>query len=95
MFLVDRLSSKFHKSFASRPTDHFSDNLTAADIISSDIPAVGRGLFTKYSRENIERNAVNPKKQKSCQKYFFPLLYYFRTFSTSSSLSLLAHDTFT
>ena len=37
MSLAERLSSKFHicpRSFASRPNVHFSDNLSAADIIS-------------------------------------------------------------
>ena len=37
MSLAERLSSKFHicpRSFASRPNIHFSDNLSAADIIS-------------------------------------------------------------
>ena len=37
MFLAERLSSKFHicpGSFASRPNVHFSDNLSAADIIN-------------------------------------------------------------
>ena len=50
MSVADRLSSKFHschQSFASRLTIHFSDNLSAADIISSDIPAAGGG-FKEY-----------------------------------------------
>ena len=37
MSLAERLSSKFHicpQSFVSRPNVHFSDNLSAADIIS-------------------------------------------------------------
>ena len=49
---IDRLSLKFHSCpprFASQPTVHFPDNLSAAEIISSDIPAAGRGLFTKYT----------------------------------------------
>ena len=48
--LADRLSSKFHsfcRCFTSWPTVHFSDNLSAVNIISSDIPSAGRGLFTK------------------------------------------------
>ena len=37
MSLAERLSSKFHicpRSFASRPNIHFSDDLSAVDIIS-------------------------------------------------------------
>jgi len=37
MSLAERLSSKFHicpRSFTSRPNIHFSDNISAADIIS-------------------------------------------------------------
>ena len=52
MALAVRLSSKFNscpRSFVSRPTVHLSDNLSAMDIISSDIPAAARGLFTKYA----------------------------------------------
>ena len=54
MSLANRLSSKFHsypRSFASRQTVYFSDNLLDTDIISSDIPADGRGLFTKYIKQ--------------------------------------------
>ena len=52
MSFDDRLSEKFHscpKSFPSWSTVHFSDNLSAADIKSSSIPATGRDLFTKYA----------------------------------------------
>ena len=51
MSLANRLSSKFHgcpRRFASRPTVHFSNNLSAAHILSCNIPAAGRGLFTNY-----------------------------------------------
>ena len=53
MSSADRWSSKFHsclRSFASRPTVHLSDNVSAVDIISSDILAAGRGLFAKYQQ---------------------------------------------
>ena len=46
MFLADTYCPQNFSCFASRPTVHFSDNLSAAEIISSHIPAARRGLFT-------------------------------------------------
>ena len=50
MSLAKRLSSKFHscpRSFASRPTVHFSDNLSPSGIILQNTSRL-KGLFTKY-----------------------------------------------
>ena len=52
MSLAERLSSKSHicpRSLASRPNVHFSDNLSAADIISRHTSRPKGLIFTKYS----------------------------------------------
>ena len=51
MYLANTLSSKFYscpQRFAFWPTVHFLDNLSAAEVMSSDTPAARKGLFTKY-----------------------------------------------
>jgi len=51
MSLAQRLSSKFHicpRSFASRPNIHFSDNLSAADIISRHIYQPPEGVYLLF-----------------------------------------------
>ena len=82
---AETLSSKFHscpQNFASRPTVHFSDNLSALGSILR-YTSRRRGLFTKYTKTN--------EKQKS--SFILLLRYAFHRCCGSSGIALPCYCT--
>ena len=72
MPLVKRLSSKFHscpRSFASRPTVHFSDNLsTAANILQYTSRLKGFYLLNEQENEDIDSGDDDDSEEKDANK---------------------------
>ena len=94
MSLAERLSSKFHicrRSFAFRPNVHFSDNLSAADIISRHTSCLKGFIYQIFPNfQNCARCEKDLKDNKDNSLHLGRK--YARIFVFGHYLSLVAHS---
>ena len=85
MSFAERVSSKSHicpRSFASRPNVHFSDNLSAADIISRHIYQPPEGVYLL----NVKTSMISVISSLSLKLDLNSLVYHRNIFGSSSKV---------